>query len=135
MRSGIVPNGQSAKSGLNKSLTDAAFGQFMQVLEWVGFKLGKRVIKINPAGTSQYCHACLNKVPKALSERWHECHHCGESLARDVNSGRLIKRVGLATVGMESASLKTALTCGVLVSQQANHAVNSEDEARVLSFA
>ena len=130
----ITPNGQSAKSGLNKSMTDAALGQFLnQVLPWVAFKLGKRVVKINPSGTSQYCHACLNKVPKDLSVRWHSCL-CGESLPRDVNSGKLIKKIGLATVGMESASLKTALTCGVLEPSRPQHTINSEDEARVLIF-
>ncbi len=40
----FLPNGQSAKSGLNKSLQDAAFRQFVQVLEYVGWKLGKRII-------------------------------------------------------------------------------------------
>ena len=86
----------------------------------------------HPFGMSQHCHACLNKVPKTLSERWHSCL-CGASLPRDVNSGKLIKRIGHAVVGMESASLKTALTCGALEPLQPQHTVNSEDEARVLS--
>ncbi|NEO54546.1 MAG: transposase [Okeania sp. SIO3B5] len=51
----FLPNGQSAKSGLNKSLQDAAFGQFIQVLEYVAWKLGKRVVKVDPKGTSQHC--------------------------------------------------------------------------------
>jgi putative transposase len=107
----ITANGQAAKSGLNKSLTDAALGQFVKILEWVAFKLGKRVIKVDPAGTSQHCHACLNKVPKALKDRWHDCPSCKESLPRDVNSGKLIKWIGLTSVGMERASLKTAINC------------------------
>jgi putative transposase len=86
----IMPNGQAAKSGLNKSMTDAALGQFAKILEWVAFKLGKRVLKVNPRGTSQHCHACRNLVPKALKDRWHDCPHCLESLPRDVNSGKLI---------------------------------------------
>ncbi len=61
----FLPNGQSAKSGLNKSLQDAAFGQFVQVLEYVAWKLGKRIIKVDPKGTSQYCWECLNKVSKS----------------------------------------------------------------------
>jgi putative transposase len=105
----VTQNGQSAKSGLNKSMTDAALGQFVQILQWVAFKLGKQVIKIDPRGTSQHCHACLNKVPKSLEDRWHDCPECQESLPRDVNSGKLIKRIGLTTVGMDTASLKTAL--------------------------
>ncbi len=107
----FIPNGQAAKSGLNKSMTDAALGQFVKVLKWVAFKLGKRVIEIDPRGTSQHCWNCLNRVPKSLKDRWHDCDSCGESLPRDVNSGKLIKRIGLLTVGMDSASLKTALTC------------------------
>ena len=131
----ITTNNQSAKSGLNKSMTDAALGQFVQILEWVAFKLGKRVIKIDPKGTSQHCHACLNKVPKDLSDRWHNCNHCGESLPRDVNSGKLIKKIGLATVGMEHASLKTALNCGTLLPSEPRHTVKSEIDARVLCVA
>ena len=82
----FLANGQSAKSGLNKSLQDAAFGQFVQVLEYVASKLGKRVIKVDPKGTSQHCWECLNKVSKRLSERWHSCPKCGQELDRDYNS-------------------------------------------------
>ncbi|NEN90024.1 MAG: hypothetical protein F6K48_14335 [Okeania sp. SIO3H1] len=51
----FLPNRQSVKSGLNKSLQDAAFGKFVQVLEYVAGKLGKRTIKADPKGTSQHC--------------------------------------------------------------------------------
>jgi putative transposase len=123
----ITQNGQAAKSGLNKSMTDAALGQFVNILEWVAFKLGKRVMKVDPRGTSQHCHACLNKVPKTLKDRWHDCPVCLESLPRDVNSGKLIKWVGLNTVGMDSASLKKALNSA------SNKAVTTKQDARVLS--
>jgi putative transposase len=36
----------------------------------------------------------LNRVPKELRDRWHECS-CGASMPRDLNSGILIKKVGL----------------------------------------
>jgi putative transposase len=108
----ITANGQAAKSGLNKSMTDAALGQFAQVLKWVAQKLGKRVIEVDPKGTSQHCNACLNKVPKTLSDRWHSCS-CGESVQRDINSGLLIKKIGLIcySLGMVTASVKNALKC------------------------
>lgn len=101
-----LPNNQSAKSGLNKSLLDAAHGQFVQVLKFVGWKLGKTVIEVNPKGTSQHCWNCLAEVPKTLKDRWHSCS-CGEECHRDENSGKLIKRIGI--VGMDVTSLKTAL--------------------------
>jgi putative transposase len=80
----------------------------------------------NPRGTSQHCHACLNKVPKTLKDRWHDCPHCLESLPRDINSGKLIKWIGLNTVGMDSASLKNALN-------SVKSTVTTKQEARVLS--
>ncbi len=105
-----LPNGQAAKSGLNKSMLDAAHGQLIAVLKYVAWKLGKGVLFVNPKGTSQHCWNCLNKVPKELSERWHSCQ-CGESLDRDENSAKLIKRIGLNyhESGGGTSSLKKAL--------------------------
>ena len=101
-------NGQSAKSGLNKSMLDAAHGQFASVLKYVAWKLGKTVLFIDPKGTSQHCWNCLNKVPKELSDRWHSCQ-CGESLDRDENSAKLIKKIGLNhESGGGTSSLKKA---------------------------
>lgn len=92
----FLPNGQSAKSGLNKSFADAGIAGFLnEILAYKAAKAGKQVIKVNPAGTSQHCAKCLNRVPKQLSDRWHSCPHCGAELPRDVNSGMLIKKVGL----------------------------------------
>ena len=102
----FFPNGQSAKSGLNKSLHDAAFGQFVQILEYVAWKLGQRIIKVDPKGTSQYCWECLNKVSKSLSERWHSCAKCGQELDRDYNSALLIQKIGLlSTQGEDITSV------------------------------
>jgi len=116
-----LPNGQAAKSGLNKSMLDASHGQFATVLKYVAWKLGKSVLFVDPKGTSQHCWNCLNKVPKELSERWHSCQ-CGESLERDENSAKLIKRIGLNyESGGGTSSLKKALAkrekeaCGLTV--------------------
>jgi len=104
-----LPNGQASKSGLNKSMLDAAHGQFTTVLKYVAWKLGKSVLFVDPKGTSQHCWNCLNKVPKELSDRWHFCQ-CGESLDRDENSAKLIKRIGLNhESGGGTPSLKKAL--------------------------
>ncbi|MEG3834005.1 MULTISPECIES: transposase [unclassified Microcoleus] len=116
-----LPNGQSAKSGLNKSMLDAAHGQFAIVLKYVAWKLGKSILFVDPKGTSQHCWNCLNKVPKGLSERWHSCL-CGESLDRDENSAKLIKKIGLSyESGGGTPSLKKAFkkkekeACGLTV--------------------
>lgn len=102
-----VPNGQSAKSGLNKSFADAGIAGFLnEILPYKAEKAGKKVIKVNPQGTSQHCSNCLNRVPKELSDRWHSCPHCGIELQRDVNSGILIKKVGLGIASLKNANPK-----------------------------
>lgn len=53
-----IPNGQSAKSGLNKSWLDAAFGQAFQTLEYIAGKAGARVIAVKE-GT----HFAVSGIP------------------------------------------------------------------------
>jgi putative transposase len=115
-----LPKGQAAKSGLNKSILDAAQGQFTTVIKYVAGKLGKSVVFVDPKGTSQRGN-CLYKGPKELSDRWHSCQ-CGESLERDENSAKPIKKIGLNyESGGASTSLKKALAwrekeaCGLTV--------------------
>ncbi len=92
----FLPNGQSAKSGLNKSFADAGIAGFLnEILPYKAARAGRLVVKVNPAGTSQHCAICLNRVTKELGGRWHKCPHCGASMPRDLNSGILIKKVGL----------------------------------------
>jgi transposase len=84
-------------------------GQFTRVLKYVAGKLGKSVVFLDPKGTSQPGGNGFNKVPKEWSDGWHSCQ-CGESLAREENSAKLIKRLGLDyESGAASTSLKKAL--------------------------
>ena len=95
-----LPNGASAKAGLNKSILDAGWGQFQQICvnkaEWAG----SRVLLVNPKYTSQRCSGCGAIVKKELSERWHSCS-CGCSLDRDHNAAINIKRAGLLLLAKE----------------------------------
>jgi putative transposase len=115
-----LPNGQAAKNGWNKSILDAAQGQFTTVIKYVAGKLGKSVVFVDPKGTFQRGN-CLYKGPKELSDRGHSCQ-CGESLERDKNSAKLLKKIGLNyESGGASTSLKKALgwrekeACGLTV--------------------
>ncbi len=109
------------KSGLNKSLQDAAFDQFVQILEYVAWKLGKKIIKVDPRGISQHCWEYLNKVSKSLSERFaarherHSCPKCGQELDRNYNSALLIQKIGLlSTQGEDITSVKTAVRASLV---------------------
>lgn len=90
-----IPNGQAAKSGLNKSFQDAGFGQFVDILSYIVGKTGGQVIKVNPDYTSQICSCCDAYVPKELSDRIHNCFQCLIVMDRDLNAAINIKRVGL----------------------------------------
>ena len=93
----FVPNGQASSSGLNKSWSDNAVANFVQILSQVAQKYGTRIIKVNPRGTSQHCSRCLNRVSKALSDRWHDCNSCNLSCDRDYNSALLVKRLAVGS--------------------------------------
>ena len=93
----FVPNGQSSSSGMNKSWSDNAIGNFLKILAQVAQKHNTRIVKVNPRGTSQHCSRCLNKVSKILSNRWHSCDTCNLSCDRDYNSAMLIKKLAVGS--------------------------------------
>ncbi|MGB5633494.1 MAG: transposase [Waterburya sp.] len=95
-----VENGQCRKAGLNKSFSDCAIAQFVDILYFSAQKLGVKILKVNPRNTSQTCPVCLNKVPKTLSDRWHDCPVCQASMDRDYASSLLIKKVALGIVSL-----------------------------------
>jgi len=106
-----------AKTRLAKSILDAAWGSFAQILEAVAVKCGNWIVKVNPYGTSQRCSGCDKNVPKALSVRTHECPHCGTVLDRDHNAAINIKNLALNAVGL------TVSACGDL---EVTRSVNQE---------
>jgi putative transposase len=90
-----IPNGQAAKSGLNKSWSDAAFGQFFTILGHIAAKAGAIVTAKNPAYTSQLL-AYRDEVvftDCGIREYWDEAEKLW--VDRDINSGINLKRLGL----------------------------------------
>lgn len=59
-----LPNGAAAKSGLNKSILDAGWSQFVSVLAAKAEEAGRRVILVNPAYTSIDCHGCGSRCSR-----------------------------------------------------------------------
>jgi len=81
-----LPNGASQKAGLNKSILDAAWSQFRNILTSKAESACREVVAVRPAYTSQRCSGCGYTAPKTLKERWHLCPMCGASLDRDTNA-------------------------------------------------
>ena len=94
-RGKYLPNGQSAKSGLNKSWADAGFGQFFNLLDYIAGKAGAVAIPVNPAYTSQLLAYKDEFVFTDCSKRDYWDEELKLMIDRDINSGINLKRVGL----------------------------------------
>jgi putative transposase len=90
-----LPNGQSAKSGLNKSWADAAFGIFFNILKFKAEKAGVLVIPVNPQYTSQLLPYKDEFIftNTSIREYWDEEYQL--LIDRDISAGLNVKRVGL----------------------------------------
>ena len=81
--------------GLSRSISDAGWDGFLLTLRHKAEGAGVAYVEVNARGTSQCCSRCGAVVPKSLSDRWHECTHCGLSMHRDENLAKEILRRGL----------------------------------------
>lgn len=91
-----LPNGAAAKAGLNKSILDAAWGQFILCIEAKAESAGRRVVKVNPGYTSIDCHRCGARCERPRQNTV-ICPTCGACDA-DVNGARNIAaRAGLGS--------------------------------------
>lgn len=88
-----LPNGASAKAGLNKSINDAGWAEFVSMCTYKAAEAGRAVLQVNPKYTSQICSGCGQVRKKSLDERWHSCE-CGCELDRDHNAAINILRLG-----------------------------------------
>jgi len=81
-----------AKTRLSKSINDAGWGQFLEILKVKAENSGLSTIPVNPRNTSQACSNCGQIVRKTLSDRIHKCD-CGCVLDRDHNAAINIKKL------------------------------------------
>ncbi|MFL9454107.1 MULTISPECIES: RNA-guided endonuclease InsQ/TnpB family protein [Nostocales] len=84
---------------LAKSISDAAWTQFREWVEYFGRVFGVATVAVPPHRTSQKCSNCGEIVKKTLSTRTHICPHCFHIQGRDHNAARNILEIGLRTVG------------------------------------
>ena len=103
-----LPNGASSKAGLNKSILDAGWGAFIELVKHKAEYAGVTVYEVDPKKTSQICSACGEEGEhKDLSVRTHVCIHCGVVLDRDHNAALNILDRGLGRSPRETASSGT----------------------------
>ena len=84
---------------LAKSIGDAAWSLLISTTVNKAEEAGCTVVLVNPKHTSQICSQCGQLVKKTLSDRIHNCLHCGLSMNRDLNASINIMRLGLQSLG------------------------------------
>lgn len=89
-----------SKGMLCKHTLDAGWGQFLSILKWVSWKRDVYFAIVDPKRTSQTCPNCQTTTgKKELSERIHECQHCGYKTDRDVAAAQVVMQRGIVAVG------------------------------------
>ncbi|MEK6888012.1 MAG: RNA-guided endonuclease TnpB family protein [Candidatus Aenigmatarchaeota archaeon] len=77
---------------LAKSISDASWSRFTQMLCYKAERAGCTVVKVEPRGTTQKCSNCGKEVHKELWNRIHKCE-CDLEIDRDYNSAmNILKR-------------------------------------------
>jgi putative transposase len=91
-------NLQGMKALWGRKVSDLGFASFMTILEWVAFKRGKRVVKIDCfLPTTKTCSGCGQKHDLTLRDRTLACD-CGLTIDRDHNAAINIKTAGASAV-------------------------------------
>ncbi|EDP3535257.1 IS200/IS605 family element transposase accessory protein TnpB, partial [Campylobacter jejuni] len=102
------------KSGLNKSILDTSFYQFLSFLEYKTSHNGKIFTKIPPQYTSKTCSKCGSiKADLRLSDRIYICKECGNEMHRDINASINILNRALESfeLGINSLDYKQQALC------------------------
>jgi putative transposase len=98
------PNGARAKSGLNRSISDAGWGQFVSILRAKAEDAGRKWLEVDPRHTSDRCEACGHVAAEnRVTQAEFVCQACGHNAQADEHAARNILRAGLALHKAEAA--------------------------------
>jgi putative transposase len=92
-----LPNGAAAKTGLNRSISDAGWGQFVSILRAKAEDAGRIWIEVDPRHTSDGCENCGHAAPEnRVTQAEFRCTACGHSAQADEHAACNLLRAGLA---------------------------------------
>jgi putative transposase len=101
----FLPNGAAAKTGLNRSISDAGWGAFVAILRAKAEEAGRTVVDVDPRHTSDRCEACGHAAKEnRLSQAVFRCRSCGHQAHADEHAARNILRAGLARLAAAQAA-------------------------------
>jgi putative transposase len=92
-----LANGARAKSGLNRSISDAGWGRFTSMLRAKAEDAGRTWIEVDPRHTSDGCEKCgYAAAENRITQAEFECQRCSHRTHADEHAARNILRAGLA---------------------------------------
>jgi putative transposase len=94
----FLPNGAAAKAGLNRSILDAGWAQFLGTLANKAESAGRLVVPVDARNTSRTCPECghVAKENRATQAKF-QCTACGFAANADhVGATNVLNRAGLA---------------------------------------
>lgn len=94
----VKKKGSSKGKRGNFWLSTWSFSQLERFIEYKAEGLGKTMLKINPAYTSQECSACGEVNKSSRNGLKYKCKSCGFELNSDLNAARNIANRGMSVV-------------------------------------
>ncbi len=93
----FLKNGARAKSGLNRSISDAGWGGFVSKLRAKAEEAGRVWIEVDPRHTSDGCEKCgYAALENRVTQEEFVCQRCSHRAQADEHAARNILRAGLA---------------------------------------
>jgi putative transposase len=80
---------------------DAAWRQFITLLEYKADLYGCHAVQVEPRGTTKECASCGVETRKPLWVREHSCPSCGFKTDRDATAAMNILQRGFSGLGLE----------------------------------
>lgn len=85
-----LASSEMAEQNFGKSIKDAGWSMFANMISYKAEEAGCRVIFVDPKNTTQECSNCHEIVKKDPSDRIHDCPFCDLVMDRDLNAAKNI---------------------------------------------
>jgi len=95
-----LPNNQSAKRGLNRSISEASWYYLTKKLEYLAAKSGKRLDKVNLQYTSKTCSKCSHVDRDSRNGKKFVCTNCGSIDDANLQAARNVKSKAIEAYGL-----------------------------------
>ncbi|MCL9818121.1 RNA-guided endonuclease InsQ/TnpB family protein [Natronocalculus amylovorans] len=103
-------SGMLQGDGNARNTQDAAWRQFITLLEYKGDLYGTHVVQVPSRGTTKECACCGVETAKPIWVREHSCPSCGFETDRDANAAMNVLKRGFSELGLgwpESTPVET----------------------------